>query len=80
MVLDISGAVFYTFRGFQKSQIFGLAIAGRNGLSVEIHQILAEVDNFFLDGVYISVKLLRTRPVSRVCRLNALYRFVNIFK
>ena len=47
MVLDFSGAVFFTFRGFQKSQIFGLAIAGRNGLSVEILQILAGVDIFF---------------------------------
>ena len=48
-LLDISGAVFLTFRGFQKKkkrQIFGLAIAGRNGLSVEIHQILAGVDIF----------------------------------
>ena len=36
--------------------------------------------HFFLDGVYINVKLLRTKPVSRVCRLNALYRFVYIFK
>ena len=66
MVIDISGAVFFTFRGFKKRQMFGLAIAGRNGLSVEIHQILAGVDFFFLDGVYISVTLLRTRPVSRV--------------
>ena len=29
MILDISGAVFLTFPGFKKSQIFGLAIAGR---------------------------------------------------
>ena len=48
MVLDISGADFLTFRGFKKKrQIFGLAIAGRNGLSVEIHQILTGVDIFF---------------------------------
>ena len=47
MVLDISGAVFLTFRGFQKRQIFGLAIVARNGLSVEIHQILAGVDIVF---------------------------------
>ena len=52
----------------KKKQMLGLAIAGRNGISVEIHQILAGVDIFFfMDGVYISVKLLRTRPVLRVC-------------
>ena len=48
MVLDIPGAVFFTFRGFQKTPEFGLSIAGRNGLSVEIHQILAGVDIVFL--------------------------------
>ena len=55
MVLDISRAVFCTFLGFQKSQILGLAIAGRNGLSVEINQISAGVNNLFLDRAYISV-------------------------
>ena len=34
MVLDNSGAVFFTFRVVKKRQIFGLATAGRNGLSV----------------------------------------------
>ena len=51
MVLDISGAVFCCFFYLsgvpKKSQMFGLAIAGRNGMSIEIHQILAEVDFFF---------------------------------
>ena len=47
MVIDISGAVFFLpFGGSKKRQMFGLAIAGRNGLSVEIHQILAGVDFF----------------------------------
>ena len=41
------GLSFLPFGGSKKSQMFGLAIAGRNGISVEIHQILAGVDIFF---------------------------------
>ena len=35
------------FWGSKKRQMFGLAIAGWNGLYVKIHQILAGVDIFF---------------------------------
>ena len=43
-------------------------------------KIWNEWTQFFLDGAYISVKFLRTRPISRVCVLNSLYRFVYILK
>ena len=48
MALDISGAVLFTFRGLKKKgQIFGLAIAGRNGLSVKLYKKNCRIGQLF---------------------------------
>ena len=61
MVLDISGAVFLTFRGFQKTPDFRTRHRWSEWTFCRNTSNTGRSGHCFLDGVYLSIKLLRTR-------------------